>query len=48
MLQDEDYCTKTKAVLRSLITLIRIGQDHDHILDPLLGNVFLSEETLSH
>jgi len=39
---------KTKAVLRSLVTLMRIGQDQHQIRDPLLGTVFLSEETLSH
>jgi len=38
---------KTKAVLRSLVTLMRIGQDHQ-IEDPLLGTVFLSEVVLSH
>jgi len=36
---------KTKAILRSLVTLMRI---YHHIEDPLLGTVFLSEVTSSH
>jgi len=47
-LQDKDYYMKTKAVPRSLVTLMRIGQDHHQIEDPLLDTVFLSEVTLSH
>jgi len=39
---------KTKAILRSLVTLMQIGQDHHQIEDSLLGIVFLSEVTLSH
>jgi len=39
---------KTKAVLRLLVTLMRIGQDHHQIEDPLFGTVFLWEETLSN
>ena len=47
-LQDKDYCMKTKTVLRTLVTLMRIGQDHHQIENLLLGTMFLSEETLSH
>jgi len=39
---------KTKTVLRTLVTLMRIGQDHHQIENLLLGTMFLSEETLSH